>query len=809
MLVSTPPARADDLPAIANDRLRVRAVKLREGLDVVLETRQADGSWRQALSTSAAATGSPWDARMTQVSENPSLEWRPAQGEKVQTAEAFFDAARVEAQALVLSGRVGPQHVEQRFVIEGPRQVHVSVAHRVDDGAEPIELAQLMSRLYFTPDGKSFGAALPLDLAWLPNLHRQSDDVCGDHFFRSPAAIVVSEDLYAAIVPDLDVLSSHIALPHAMDFSVFGARAEAPCLSYGLCSWKVDGHTYTRHDPQETTPVAGASRYAFDLFLGPTDRPLDVTRQVATHLWTKYGRPRLADIRPQVLPFEEYGRRYAYKFELPRWATTVTIDGSKCVGIDNPARRGANFHAWENDLHVAFGVGHYGAKWKDAELARTATGILRLSMAAPTNAGAFPCIYNFSTMKYEGSLHWTARSADAVNGFDSQAMGVSAWWRLAWHAHVEQARRDSRILASVVEYARFLRRAQLPSGAIPTYFNETLQPQRQLRESATTALSGAVLAKAAMLSGDKDLAASAIAAGRFMETEILPKLLFQDFEVFYSCSPKPLSWVDDLTGLPPINTLAVQCTADQFLALHQLTNDAHWLQLGEDALGVLSLFQQVWSPPDYEANLFGGFGAMNTDGEWSDGRGARFVSTYADYYSATGKLEYLERAVAACRAAFALMDIEENHRNGINTIEMSIGLGQGYAPENVLHSGPGPIRKGLWTGFNWGAGGALAASAYLERTFGSVWVDGQAKQAVAIDGVTANVSGWSERRINLTVACALKALSHPYDEERTIVVKFGRMPPGEYDVTINDQPFPGMTSKQLAAGLQIALAGQK
>ncbi len=57
----------------------------------------------------------------------------------------------------------------------------------------------------------------------------------------------------------------------------------------------------------------------------------------------------------------------------------------------------------------------------------------------------------------------------------------------------------------------------------------------------------------------------------------------------------------------------------------------------------------------------------------------------------------------------------------VNRIHMAMGPGQGYAPENVLHTGPGPIRKGIWTGFNWSAGGALAASAYLERTFGSAW----------------------------------------------------------------------------------------
>ncbi len=236
MLVSHSAAQADDLPAIANDRLRVRAVRSREQFDVILETRLPDGGWRQALSTSAAATGSPWDARKTQVSENPRLDWKAAREEKVQTAEGFFTVARVEAQTLVLSGQVGSQHVEQRFVLKGPDQVHVSVAHRVDEGSAPIEIGQLMSKVYFTPDGRSFGSALPLDLAWLPNLHRQPDDVCGDHFFRSPAAIAVSEGLYAAIVPDLDVLANYSALPHALDLRVFGAKAEVPGLSYGLCT---------------------------------------------------------------------------------------------------------------------------------------------------------------------------------------------------------------------------------------------------------------------------------------------------------------------------------------------------------------------------------------------------------------------------------------------------------------------------------------------------------------------------------------------------------------------------------------------
>jgi hypothetical protein len=317
----------------------------------------------------------------------------------------------------------------------------------------------------------------------------------------------------------------------------------------------------------------------------------------------------------------------------------------------------------------------------------------------------------------------------AYEGYDAAAMGTSSWWLLYWYENLD---RDPKILKRAMAYARFLKEVQRPSGAIPTYFNADLSPAPQLLESATTAISGAVLAKTARLANDPDLKAAALSAGRFIEGSILPRLAFQDFETFYSCSAKPLQWIDNWSGILPQNTLAIQWSADQFLALYRLTGDRGWLRRGEYILSLLSLYQQVWTPPyaPYnKVNLYGGFGVMNTDGEWNDGRQARFVSTYADYYAATGKLEYLERAIAAARAGFALMDIKENHANNVNRLQppLTEAPGLGYAPENIFHGGPDPNDRGGWTGFNWGPGGALAASAYLERKFGAVWVEGKTK----------------------------------------------------------------------------------
>ena len=49
----------------------------------------------------------------------------------------------------------------------------------------------------------------------------------------------------------------------------------------------------------------------------------------------------------------------------------------------------------------------------------------------------------------------------------------------------------------------------------------------------------------------------------------------------------------------------------------------------------------------YPEYLYGGFGVMNTDGEWNDGRQSRFVVTLVEYFEETKNLQYLKRAVAS------------------------------------------------------------------------------------------------------------------------------------------------------------------
>ncbi|MEI6513643.1 MAG: hypothetical protein WCO51_10275, partial [bacterium] len=651
---------------IGNDSIRVSAFTQEEKTYLIFETRKPAGDWRMLLSTGLVSRGSMWEDKGTVVHKSdPTLEWS---GYSVNFQSGFLNEAFLDnnGKELVVrgsSGEIWPEyvahHIEERITIIGSNQLHVTVTDTISERVKEVRLGKLMSKFYFIPDGLTQRGAEPLDFAWTPCLHLEKDHVIADHVFRSPATIVQYDGLYAALVPDLDLLIKHrLKIRHAMDLRMpdvpmdgeNDAEAEVPRLYYGFCTWNPDGHVYYKHNPeQREIMLPGEMAYGFDLFLGDSDGPEKVVHDVNTHLWERYGHKYFEDIRPQVMPFENYGKDYAYPNELARTMKRVTINGKECVGIENLSRRGANFHTWENDLNVGFGIRHYADKWGDKDLRSAADGIRSLILNSPSNKGAFPCVYNFEEKQYEGSLYWTTRACDPINGFDTGAMGVSAWWLMYWNDNFGN---DPETTEKVVAYADFLTESMLPSGAVPTFYFSDFKPSPSLKESGTAAISGAVLAKVAKITGDAKLKKAALKIGKFVDEQIMPKLKFYDFETIYSCSPKAYHFVDPVSGILPQNNLSVQWAADQFLALYKLTGDEYWLKRGELALGILSFYHQCWAPPHYSAYLYGGFGVMNTDGEWNDGRQARFVPTYADYYEVTGKTEYLERAISATRASF-------------------------------------------------------------------------------------------------------------------------------------------------------------
>ena len=739
--------------------------------------------WVTVGGTGIVTRETTWSQELTLVDGSPKAEW--------DNGTAGLQASVISAEQVVyengkfsLLGSLDCHHINQEFMLQAPGKIHVKVTDRIAEGYPNLELSKLMNSIYFFPEEKVARAHEILDFAWLPNIHKDEEHVCGDHFFRSPIVAVAAEGFYLALAPDLDLFREHRSIRQAMDLRSLEKIIEAPSLSYGICQWEREEHMHSRHNPQMLKKVTTSELvYGFDILLGTYTEISEVTEILTEYLWSRYGIHYLADVRPQVLPFEEYGRRYTYRYELPETIASFSSEGKECIGINNVPRRGSNFHAWENDLQVDYGIHHYAAKWDDNALKRISDGIVNLYKSLPRTQGAFPCIYNFEENQYEGSLFWTSRAVDPLHGYDTAAMSTTVWWSL--HYYEDQVQ-DPEIISLAEKYAEFLLSVQTEKGAIPTYFYQDLTPARQLAESGTTALNGAVLARVARLTQSEKMREAVLKAGEFVFRMMVEEYHFFDFETYYSCSPQPLYAVDYWTGIKPQCTLSILWGADFLLELYRLTKDKRWLQYGEHLLRYLCLWQQVWNPSFYPEYLYGGFGVLNTDAEWND-RQQKVVPTLVNYYLETGKKEFAERAVAACRAGFALMDMEENHANQINDLHLGKELeihglvkttanaqpGQGYAPENIHHcmdmDGAEYYAYTSWTGLTFSSGGSLTAAAYMEHHLGNVCVDLKNAYALGIDGVQAELL--STKQPEITVRSQLSSLPFPYCSSRQLIVK--------------------------------------
>jgi hypothetical protein len=183
---------------------------------------------------------------------------------------------------------------------------------------------------------------------------------------------------------------------------------------------------------------------------------------------------------------------------------------------------------------------------------------------------------------------------------------------------------------------------------------------------------------------------------------------------------------------------------------------AGWLAFARRAIDQLCLYQQVWEPPFLSYRAFGGFGVMNTDGEWSDARQALYGLLLIDAYHVYGNAEYFVRGVAALRAAFALQAIPENrdicrtiwdgacpnwpsaadwdYRLDRSPAEMQ-KLPPGKSVENYGHGGFD--NPGVRTAFDWGEGSAAACALMATERYGEVFVDHARGMAFGLDGVNA------------------------------------------------------------------------
>ncbi len=685
----------------------------------------------------------------------------------------------------------------------------------------------LLSSFNFVPHGKSFGEIQPLDFIWTPNLRPLADDIIADHVFRSPALMVQKDSVFVALIPDLQYLVKNRALPMAFDFQLPPAdsarNGSAPLLSFGFWPWKTRDHVYYQPDssraPQlENTEVSYAYYLWLDHRAAPYRRATQAKkktapaafRQVVHFLWEKFAPAyRDGNIGPLPATLDALAQRAWKQYADDMWIET-TLAGRPVGGMKSQRLAWSNqlpeeanndiwFNSWFQTLRSAYGMYQYGKRNKDLLLQQRAEKVLNLALSAPNEGGIFPSIFYIAKTAAPGKpvvvkaskekisepvkTYWVGDEGWAGFGNDYNHTFDASWtgyWLLQW-ADLLPARRPE-IFTFCRTYADFLLKWQQPSGVIPSWFHRTEhQPRPEfLQENAETAGSALFLAELFNRTKEQRYLDAAAKAMAYLTREILPSNKWFDYETFTSCSRKPFDFYDSVTGQFPQNTLSMNQAAKAYLALHKITGNAEYLELGAHVLDYALLYQQVWSPPFLSRNVFGGFGVQNTDGEWSDARQAYFADTLLDYFEATNKRAYFERAVAALRSTFALF-----HRDTPS------------AYENWAHGGsdgPGGI-----TGIHWGTGSAATSFELMRTRMGDAYVFlGDKPSAGGVNAL------WIE---NLRVkgdTVRFNLLSS-IGWGRRATVKFFEVAPGRYRVKINDDymvPFP---DKTLTRGLYMPL----
>lgn len=638
-------------------------------------------------------------------------------------------ACRIEnaakfANAIVLCGTCDAGSFEQRISLTDEPDVFAVFVKFLFNPDKRI--VSVEDRYSFAPGRRAADSPSgPIDFVWSQNIKNEADDIIPNAEFKSPAVMLQQGPVFTALLPKLN---DRTRAPLALDLDVTSDKL--PWLSFGAMSSQPYGHSYFRRTSDGSPKViytvddSGASQgvitYAYSIVASSQPYKLGY-RRVVRLLWKDLGHEELLNspdlqqnvLRPELVTFQDWERdtwiRYANKVYLGfdcggRHCGTLASFRNPWGHWNQPAPD-AWFNSWFQTLRTAYGWYLYGRHAHNPEIENRAESVLNLILTSPRDGGAFATIYLVNSKRWLPSDGW-AGFADDYHAFD---MSWTAYWMLRWGEDLKPGRRPE-ILSFVRPYGDFLLQNQLASGVIPSWYNSDLKSRPEFRDfNAETAGSALFLAELSRATGDRNYLVGAEKAMAFITREVLPRQRWFDFETFLSCARKPLSFYDSWTAQYPQNNLSQTQAAAAYLRLYQLTQKPEYLSQGTRILDYLLLTQQVWNNPEFTPKVVGGFTTQNTDAEWSDAREAYEAVLLWNYYRATGKPEYLERAVGAVRATFAI------------------------APwENWAHTGykDGP---GALTGFNWGAGSGMASAEMMLPDIGDGLIDLRSRAAVCLN----------------------------------------------------------------------------
>jgi len=689
---------------------------------------------------------------------------------------------------------------------------------------EPLRVVAFGHKYIFPPGaGRDPGA--PLDYAWVSSLKSRPGDVIGDHVFRSPCLIAQHAGAQVALVPNLDMFGDS-PLRAVMDFDLPRAAHgadPAPRLCYALQNYKPHGHVYYAPTGSAATLQPGDTlqigfTLLFDYEAGPHSY-----QSVLRFLWQRYGEKNLASsITPQVLPFEQYARlAFENTFESYGLWRGFSLSGKECGGIcgrivrpglSRGSRklpndttlgvvmnylftptlslrdkmsliawntRGIHPHLWNtiflNNVRTSFGLMYYARCWRDRGLEEHARAMWNLALAAPSRAGIFPSVFAGDGKHprwVPGSRVWRYTSA-----YHTPDAAVTGWWMLAADRFL--AKEDRPFRKRCEGLGDFFHHSQLPSGAVPTWVKVQRdgKPRAEpfLAESASSAAAGMFLVSLFKTTGKEKYLETARRVADFIIEKVFPRHAWFDTEVFFSCSPKSPGWKDASTGILPQGALCISWTADLLGNLYRCTHEQRYLTYGRAALDVLLLFQQIWNAPFLDIDTRGGFSSINNDAEWNDARQALFAPLLMEWYEITGEAELFQRGIAALRAAFTLMYLEEHRSVAPANVRPMAAADRGAVAENYGHAGLDVKIEGYVIP-DWGAGTAVAAAALAQIRWGDLYVD-------AARGIAFGLNGCRVRRADIQHSSFILDVEEIYDS--LLIMKCAGAAAPQIEVTIN------------------------
>jgi hypothetical protein len=259
------------------------------------------------------------------------------------------------------------------------------------------------------------------------------------------------------------------------------------------------------------------------------------------------------------------------------------------------------------------------------------------------------------------------------------------------------------------------------------------------------------LLKLAEMTGEKKYHSSAVRAMDAVLEEIVPQGRWEDFETYWSCCrwgrDKYLGKKIERNAMHKQNSFSMFWTAEALLETYRTTRNKHYLRWGRRTLDELSMCQQLWQPPFIYVPALGGFGVMNSDGEWNDSRETLFAELFLEYYRETGDENYFERGVSALKSGFIMMYCPENPTVKKMWEKVYPWFGPedyGFTMENYGHGGrtsPEGQGMGVFTIYDWGNGAAAEAAMRILDHYGHVYIDKARRKAFGVDKVRVRPSG--------------------------------------------------------------------